>query len=233
MSGPAGAVITVWRIPLDASRPPAADELGILSEMERARAARFMRDTDRNRFFHSHVATRRILGEALGVAPAAIQFGAGKSGKPLLASPGDSGFEFNLSDSGDLALLALSRLGPVGVDVERVRPLTDMEAIAESHFAEEERAALLALPEGERLDGFYRLWTRKEAYIKALGTGLGHALDRFAVTIDPAHVRFVHLDGDEAAARSWALRPIPVPTGYLAALAVRHDEVAVDLRDAH
>lgn len=224
-------MITVWRIALDAARPPGADELAILSEVERARAARFMRDTDRNRWLRAHVATRRILGEALDVEPKAVEFGAGKSGKPFVSSPGDSGLEINLSDSGDLALLALSRVGPVGVDVEHVRPLTDMEAIAESHFAVEERAALLALPEAERLDGFYRLWTRKEAYIKALGKGLGHALDRFVVTIAPADVRFVHLDGDAGVARTWALRAIPVPTGYFGALAVRRDEVSVDVLD--
>lgn len=225
-------MITVWRIALDATRPPAPDAVATLSEQERSRAARFMRDTDRNRWLHSHAAIRQILGEALGVDPAAIEFGAGEAGKPFVASPDGSGLDFNLSDSGDLTLLALSRVGPVGVDVERVKPLTDMAAIAESHFAPEERVALFALPEAERLDGFYRLWTRKEAYIKALGTGLGHALDRFVVTIEVEHVRFVHLDGDENDARRWSLRAIPVPTGYLGTLAVKHAHFTVDVKDA-
>jgi len=224
-------VITVWRIPLDASRPPTPDELAVLSEKERARAARFLRDTDRHRWLQAHAATRRILGDALDVAPGSIEFGAGAAGKPFIASPAERGLEFNFSDSGDLALLALSRVGPVGVDVERARPLTDMAAIAESHFAEQERAALFALPEPERIAGFYRLWTRKEAYIKAIGTGLGHSLDRFAVTIERGDVRFLHLDGDELEARRWVLAAIEAPDGYAGALAARSVQTPIVVRD--
>lgn len=221
-------MVTVWRIPLDPVRGPSADAVAELSQAERARAALFATDALRNRWLHGHVATRRILARALGVAPREIAYGAAAAGKPFVAAPAGSGIEFNYSDSGDLALVAVMagdadpRSGgtrvTLGVDVEAYRPMSDMAGIAERFFAAEERESLFALPEAERVAGFYRLWTRKEAYIKAIGTGLGQALDRFAVTIATHDVRIVHDGDDRAVSARLALHPIPVASGYEAAL---------------
>lgn len=224
------SVITVWRIPLALPAPPTAAELATLSDAERERAARFRFDRDRARWLLSHVATRAILGAELGVAPAEIRYAFGPKGKPSLAWPARPRVEFNLSDSGDLALLAVSRGAPVGVDVEFIKPMPELAAIAASHFAAEERAELLALPETEQLAAFYRIWTRKEAYIKAVGSGLSHGLDRFAVTAGPASPRFVHLDGDTERAARWSLIDIPTFGPYLAALAVERDSPTVESR---
>lgn len=224
------SVITVWRIPLATPTAPTEAELATLSDAERERAARFRFDRDRSRWLVSHIATRAILGAELGVAPGEIRYALGPKGKPSLAWPDRSGVEFNLSDSGDLALLAISRSTPVGVDVEFIKPMPDLAAIAESHFAAEERAELLALPEAEQLDAFYRIWTRKEAYIKAVGSGLSHGLDRFAVSVGPASPRFVHLDGDTARAARWSLVNVPTFGPYLGALAVERDAPVVESR---
>lgn len=211
-------MVTVWRIPLDPSTPPAAEALAALSDAERTRAALFATDALRNRWLTAHVAMRRILARELGVRPAVIVYGAGAAGKPFIASPAGSGVEYSFSDSGDLALLAVGRGAALGVDVEACRSISDLEGVAERFFAPEERVALFALPEAERRAGFYRLWTRKEAYIKAIGTGLGHALDRFVVTIEVDDVRFVSLDGDEDTAARWWLRPVSVDAGFEAAV---------------
>ena len=210
--------VTVWRIALDPARAPHADAVAELSEEERVRAARFATDALRNRWLHGHVATRQILAHALGVAPQEIVYAAESAGKPFVATPAGSGIEFSFSDSGDLALLAVGRHGTLGVDVEVHRPLTDLEGIAERFFATEERVALFAVPESEREAAFYRLWTRKEAYIKALGTGLGHPLSRFVMTLASDDVRLVTIDNDAAAAASWSVWSIDVGAGYEGAL---------------
>lgn len=212
-------MVTVWRIALDPARSPDAEALAELSEAERARAALFVTDALRNRWLTAHVAMRRVLASELGVRPDEIAYGAGTAGKPFIARPAESGVEYSFSDSGDLALLAVGRGGALGVDVEAYRSISDLEGVAERFFALEERVALFALPESERRAGFYRLWTRKEAYIKAIGTGLGHALDRFVVTIDRDDVRFMSIDGDFDAAKRWDLRSIEVSGEYEAAFA--------------
>ena len=224
-------MVTVWRIPLDPSRPPAAEALAELSDAERKRASLFATDALRNRWLTAHVAMRRILARELGVRPETIVYGAGAAGKPFIASPAGSGVEYSFSDSGDLALLAVGRGAALGADVEACRSISDLEGVAERFFAPEERAALFALPEADRRAGFYRLWTRKEAYIKAIGTGLGHSLDRFVVTIEVDDVRFVSLDGDAEAAKRWDLRPIAVPSGYEAAVATHGPINALTVRD--
>jgi 4'-phosphopantetheinyl transferase len=224
------SVITVWHIPLAPPSPPTEAELATLSDAEHDRAAQFLFDRDRARWLVAHVAMRRILGAEVGVAPAAIRYRVGPKGKPALAWPGGTGVEFNLSDSADLALLAVSRGAPVGVDVEFVKPVRELAAIARSHFAAEERAALFALPEQAQLDAFHRIWTRKEAFIKAVGTGLSYGLRRFAVTVGPASPRVVHLDGDAERARRWSLHGVEIAGPYLGALAVERTDVVVASR---
>lgn len=221
--------VTVWAVPLDPAAPPEAAAVAELSDDERARAARLVHDAVRNRWLHGHVATRRILARALGVAPARIAFGAGEAGKPFVATPAGTGIEFSYSDSGELALVAVAHGVPVGVDVERMRDQPTLLQVAERMFAREEVAALTALPDASRLDAFYRIWTRKEAYLKAIGAGLTYGLGRFAVTHDAVDARLLHLDGEGSAAAGWSLRSLEVPGGHAAALAVPHTAPIVRL----
>ena len=225
------ATVRVWRIALDPLHAPDAAALAELSEEERARAARFATDALRNRWLHGHVATRRILARTLGVEPHAIVYGAEAAGKPFVAAPARSGIEFSFSDSGDLALLAVGRSGALGVDVESRRPLSDLAGVAERFFAADECAALLALPESAREAGFYRLWTRKEAYIKALGSGLGHPLAKFVVTIAIDDARLVSVDGDRAAVARCALRSIDVGADHEGALVALRPDIAITVAD--
>jgi 4'-phosphopantetheinyl transferase len=212
------ADVAVWRVPLDPTRAPEDCALAELSEAERARGALFVTDALRNRWFTAHVALRRILADALAVSPTAIRYAATAEGKPFLDAPNARGLEFNLSDSGDLALIAVSRCGAVGVDVEQFHPLRDRTPLADSFFAEEERAALRALPETERTAAFYRIWARKEAFIKAIGVGIGFGLTRFAVSSDAAAPRLLRIDADARVDRAWQLMDVPVPDGYAGAL---------------
>jgi 4'-phosphopantetheinyl transferase len=212
------ADVAVWRVPLDPARAPDAGALAELSPDERARAELFATDALRNRWLGAHVAMRRILARALDVAPAAIAYARAEAGKPFLATPAGSGVEFNFSDSGDLALVAVSRCGPIGVDVERCRPERDLMTLAESFFAAEERASLAELPASQQAAAFYRIWSRKEAFIKAIGQGLRFGLERFAVSVEAESPRLLRVDGDPRAEGSWQLQDVPVADGYAGAL---------------
>lgn len=171
---------------------------------------------------------RIALGDALGVSPGAIAYETGPHGKPRLASPATSGVEFNFSDSGDFALAAVTSDGAIGVDLEPCLPQPDLALIARTHFSAEEAAPLLALPEAEQHAAFYRIWTRREAYLKALGAGLSSGLARFAMTHDAADVRLLHVDGDVTEAADWSVLPIAVPPGYDGALAARWRGASVE-----
>jgi 4'-phosphopantetheinyl transferase len=220
---PAGrpASVDLWVIPLTGATP-AAD---VLSPTERERAARFRFDRDRARYVAAHGAMRCILGDALGRPPASLAFEVGPLGKPALAD--HPALHFNLSHSRDLAVLAVTTHGPVGVDVEAALPIPDSVAVAEANFSPAERAALRRLPEAERVAGFHRLWTRKEAYLKAIGTGLSHALDRFTVTSDAAAARVVEIDGDAAAGARWAVAPLVLPSPFVGAVAIRAEGIVL------
>jgi 4'-phosphopantetheinyl transferase len=220
-------------VPLD---PPADSETltQYLSAEEVRRAARFLRETHRRRFIIAHAALRTILGQYLGIPPDRVAISLRTGGKPELAlaqgSPlpwgGGPGvraaktLRFNLSHSEALALIAVALDCEVGVDVEHIRPISDMANIVKRYFAPGEQAAWLALPDGERLAGFFRCWTRKEAYLKARGIGLSGGLDRFEVSLAPDEpARLLCPDPSDAPAR-WQMHDVLAGPGYLAACVV-------------
>ena len=143
-----------------------------------------------------------------------------------------TGLHFNLSHSEDWALLAVTTAGPVGVDVEHVRPLRDFDALVERFFSAREKAVFLSLTKERKPDAFFRLWTRKEAWLKATGEGLGGGLDRVEVTFLPGDpVRFVALPPGGGEVAEWSLAEAPAPPGFAAAVAVRRPGIQVSLLD--
>jgi 4'-phosphopantetheinyl transferase len=168
---------------------------------------------------------RVLLGSYLGAEPGAIEFGYGRQGKPELAGAGP---RFNLAHSGGWVLVGVSGSGPVGVDVERVREMPDLEAVMERFFAPGEVRAIRSLPEAERKAAFFACWTRKEAYIKAVGAGLSLALDSFEVSVRPSdRPALLALDGSTAAAADWTLWSGAPAAGYAAAAAASGQEIRV------
>lgn len=190
-----------------------------LSDREQARAARFRFDRDRLRFTLATGWLRWVLGQARGDEPSHLTFEYGDHGKPAL--PG--GPAFNLSHSGDHVLLGVAEAGRLGVDIEVVRPMDDMEGLARRHFADEEVRALRGLPPEDRLRAFFRGWTRKEAFIKGLGRGLSVPLDSFAV--DLGHnsgqvLRRADLPPDDEG--DWVVLSVPAGAEAEAAIAWDH-----------
>jgi 4'-phosphopantetheinyl transferase len=146
----------------------------LLSSEERDRAARFRFDRDRIRFIGRRGLLRRLLGRYLGCHPAAVQIGHHRYGKPRLVGALErTGLRFNATHSADVVFFATTRGREVGVDVERIRPLPDANDLAERHFPPAEVRVLRTLPPRERSERFLEYWTRREAYGKATGEGLG------------------------------------------------------------
>jgi 4'-phosphopantetheinyl transferase len=221
--------ITVWRIALDAAQPPDARLVAELSESERDRAARFATDPLRNRWLHGHVAMRMILAREAGIPPRELIYLTGEHGKPVLAWNGPPPVDFSFSDVESLALLAVSRAGPVGVDVETIRENVAITPISESRFAIAERDAVRDAPEAERAARFYRIWTRKEAALKAIGVGLAQGLARFAVPVaaTPQSAAPLVIPDDRHA---WVLDDLALAAPYVGSLVRREGSATPVLR---
>jgi 4'-phosphopantetheinyl transferase len=189
----------------------------LLDSEERQRAGRFRFEVSRDAFIASHGWLRAVLGRYLNADPRSIEFTFGNRGKPALQG---TPLQFNLSHSGAIAACAVARSEEVGIDIEKLRPMSDLERVARRFFHPEESRKLLALREEDRAPAFFRCWTRKEAYIKALGDGLFAPLDRFEVTLAPGEpVAFVHIDDRPAA--EWSLLGLDVGPDYTGAVAIR------------
>jgi 4'-phosphopantetheinyl transferase len=214
---------------LDVPLAVAARLRGLLSAEERARSGRFVFERDRHRYVAAHGRLREILAGYVGAAPASLTFASSPSGKPALAEPRTE-LRFNLSHSRGLALVAVTRGREVGVDLEAIRAVEDLDDLAASCFSPAETRALAAVPEGSRLEAFFDGWTRKEAFVKLLGDGLSRPLDSFDVTLGPGEpARLLRVAGARAA--DWAIQQVEVGPGYRGALASEGPAVAIRLRD--
>jgi 4'-phosphopantetheinyl transferase len=214
------STVDIYRIPLDTPPLPLASLREILSAEEQARAARFYFERDRRRYQVARGMLRVILGAVVGQPPASLAFGYGAHGKPYLTHPHSDG-QFNIAHSGEVALLGVTQGYTIGVDVEEHRPLPDMAPIVTQFFTAEEQSAILTRPAAEREDAFYAAWTRKEAYLKALGSGLARPLNDFTVAIPPnAPPRLLWVRDAPAEPSRWHFWHLDPATGYSGAVCV-------------
>jgi 4'-phosphopantetheinyl transferase len=213
--------IHVWRATLD--QPPSRIQsfLCSLAADERARAARFYFEKDREHFIVARGVLRAILGCYLNRAPECLSFCCGSHGKPAIAAePDGDAIRFSVSHSGGVALYAVARGREVGIDLERIRFDLAVVEIAERYFSRREVAMLRTLSAEAQRQAFFRLWTRKEAYVKARGEGLSLPLDQFDVSLaaeEPTAVWATQRDPSEAS--RWSLQELAPAPGYAAALA--------------
>jgi 4'-phosphopantetheinyl transferase len=173
--------ISIWRV--DLREPAAVVERAaeLLTAEERERAERGTADVRRRRLV-ARAALRIALARCLACAPAALRFATDPSGKPRLDGPGP---HFSVSNSGDWGLIAVTSLGPVGIDLERVVALAELEGIVTRRFAPAQAREILKQSGERRLLAFYRGWTRIEAQLKATGVGLADGLDTTMSAPDP------------------------------------------------
>ena len=206
--------------------PPAQVDAfrALLSPDEVARADRFRFPEHRRRHVVAHGILRTLLAAYLGLPADAVTFTTGPHGKPSV--PGVD-LHFNLAHTGDYALYGFSR-SELGVDIEEARPGRDLLQLAMRFFAPLERETLQALPEEDRRGAFYRGWTRKEAYIKALGRGVSEPLDGFAVTMrDGEPARLLHTGAQGGEPADWTLLHLQPLEDVMGAVALRGRPAAV------
>jgi 4'-phosphopantetheinyl transferase len=215
--------IHVWRIALEPDENVFEKLYTVLSADERQRAGLFKFEKLKNRFIVARGALRDILSRYLDCPAGTIALEYESHGKPKLAAAmNQNKICFNLSHAEELALCAVSRECPIGVDVEYVRPLADAEKIAKRFFSPLESAAFCALPDEQKPAAFFNCWTRKEAFIKALGEGLSHPLHRFDVSfLDSEPVALLNTRPDSQEALKWTLLALAPAENYTGALAVR------------
>src|SRR5262245_51694054 len=193
-----------WRCRIQENAGSENDLFELLSSDERCRAERYRVDKARRQFVISRGALRQIIGRYLDVLPQTLTFEYLEHGKPQLANQDVRGISFNLAHSENICVIGIAEGRRIGVDVEAIHPDIDYELIAQQIFSPQDRASLHAAKPAARSQAFYKLWTHKEAYIKALG----EALSSDAPPPEPAGTT------------SWTLVDLDVENGYAAALAV-------------
>ena len=213
--------IHLWTVRLVASENCFERLQCALSRDEQDRAHAFHFERHRRAFVIGRGLLREILGWYLGQNPGSIEFRYSYHGKPALWSVETSELQFNVAHSEDLAVYAIARGVQLGVDVEYVRDLPDAELIARQFFAKEEYWELVTLPPDDRKEAFFNCWTRKEAYLKALGGGLSVPLNRFQVSLGPGRAaKLLKFDTNQPGPSDWTLYHLIPTEGFVGALAV-------------
>lgn len=216
--------VRLYTLRLDDRDADSAGAAAILSPEEQARAASILDTRARARFVRVRCALRELLGSVLGEPPASVPIGEDKGGRPQI---GGSPVSFNVSHTRGVAVIGITRAGPVGVDVQSLRPGQDPLRLARRFFDPSEADVIAALPPGVAAEAFLRAWTAKEAVVKALGVGIWGNTDRVVVDLEPHRgVRLLAAPGPVPADR-WSLIEASVPAGTKAAVAIPREGVGL------
>ena len=217
--------IDIWRADLDAETPSL---LHVLSPEELAKSAKFREEIHRNRYIRAHGLQRLLISRYTAIAPHLISLSANAFGKPLLDDDQNTlGLQFNMSHSGGMAAYAFSLDCNIGVDIEQLRSDDDLIALAHRYFARAEYEELCGLPASHRMQHFFQLWTRKEAYIKAKGSGLSIDLLREPT---PAAKAIVYNNVGQEAAGNILVFDMDFCGGYAGAVALESDSEKRSMR---
>ena len=207
--------IHVWRANLiDVA---SLDDLRILDAGELERTARFVKAEHGRRYATAQALLRRLLSAYTSRSITDIAYRRGPNGKPYLL---DSDLEFNITHSGDLLLAAVTRGREVGIDIEHVRPERPVMSLAKRYYTPAELQWLGTLPKDEQAIGFFRLWTLKESFLKARGTGLPGGLNTFEYAVSDDHPRLVWTDPPHGKPEDWSSWEMRAHEEYAAAMVV-------------
>ncbi|MBR8827833.1 MAG: 4'-phosphopantetheinyl transferase superfamily protein [Gomphosphaeria aponina SAG 52.96 = DSM 107014] len=211
--------VHVWRANLNLPIARVNELVNILSEDEEKRANRFYFEEHRKRFIVARGTLRLILAQYLAIAPEKFKFKYSDKGKPSLKG---EQLQFNVSHAEDLALYGFTLERKIGVDVEYVRKVRDVENIAERFFSEREAEIIKQLAPEEKITAFLHFWTGKEAYFKATGEGISGGLDEIEIDLNSGLLR---IKGDSQAALGWCLYKIIPGKDYLGTVAVEGQDL--------
>src|SRR5215510_3983309 len=222
----------VWRVFLNQDQGAIIQLSAILAPDERRRADRYYRAVDRERFIVARGVLRKIISIYLKVSPGDLMFSYNQYGKPQISAEQNYRYlNFNISHSHEMALYALTIGRDVGIDIEHIREDFATLEIAEHFFAKAEVNALAALPAEQRVKAFFNCWSRKEAYIKAIGMGISFPLDRFSVSLAPGAPELLRVENDDREPERWRMYELSPGDGYAAAMIIENPAVRLRLWD--
>jgi len=212
--------VHVWRANLDLPAAQIQQLAQTLSTDEQERADRFYFEKDTKHFIAGRGLLRTILARYLDLEPAQLNFSYGSRGKPAVANTIGRKLEFNLSHSRGMALYAFTRNRQIGIDLEYMRSMSDIEQLAQRFFSPRESAVISSLSPQQKQEEFFKGWTGKEAYLKATGDGLA-GLEEVEISLTPGEpAALLSIQGSQQAASSWCLYPLNPGAGYQAAVVV-------------
>jgi 4'-phosphopantetheinyl transferase len=213
--------IDVWQSPVRLPAEQLEKYANSLSAEERQRAAKFAIPDKYEEYVVSHGLLRKSLAHVLGRAVSEFEFDYGASRKPFLKKTDASQNPvFNISHSHGQVLVAISMNRNIGVDIEKIRNNVEYEKLALRFFSAAEHAALMQLPETQRVAAFFATWTRKEAFVKAVGKGIAFGLSEFEVNIDPLESpKMLVTRWDPTDVEKWLLASIETENDYFATVA--------------
>jgi 4'-phosphopantetheinyl transferase len=229
-----GDDVHIWQAGLDQPDESLADYYSLLSEDEISRSARFVFDKDRRHYIVGRAILRLLVAGYLDTQPAKIEFSYSPLGKPFITrEPRAPGLLFNLAHSHNRAVYAFSLSRRVGIDLEQIREMPEMDRFADFNYSSRECAFLNSLNEPEKTVTFYKIWTCKEAIFKAVGAGLTKEISQTEISLTaPTKPELVCIDGDIHQAAGWQLELFTPFEGYQAALAVENQVFNLDFRQA-
>jgi 4'-phosphopantetheinyl transferase len=212
----------LWLVKMSEESSFMAEYFSYLSLDEKKKADSFFFDEDKMRYIISHGALRCILGVCFGVEPDKVEFSRTKNGKPFMVFPDSFGYCFNMSHSLDYAAFALIKSRDVGIDIEYKKDIKDLDAIVRRFFSEKEIENYFMANDADSINTFFKYWTRKEAFVKAIGEGLNFPLSGFSVHGFADEIPHVEIFSGEYSKHEWFLRDLNIEDDrYAAAVAVK------------
>jgi 4'-phosphopantetheinyl transferase len=211
--------VHIWRADLDLVESSLSTFLQLLSPDEKNRAQKFRFVGDRHNFIAARGILRSLIGKYLKINSAEISFLYNEFGKPRIAN--SNPLHFNISHSQNMAVFAFTKRFNIGIDVEFVNPDVEVKEIAANFFSTNEVMNLFALPEKQQTLGFFNCWTRKEAFIKAVGEGLSFPLDTFEVSLEPDKpAKLLVTDWHPKAVSQWSIYSMSPGANFVGSLAI-------------
>lgn len=227
---PPDTELHVWQANIEISEHEADKNYTLLSDDEKQRADRFKFRKHALHFIAARSMLRKILSHYLHISPEKIVFAYSEQGKPAIAHPiPQKPIFFNLSHSHGIALYAIVSTPEIGIDIEYKDESLAFLQIAKRFFGENEAALLASFPNSQKADIFFKIWTAKEAFIKALGKGLAFPLTDFEVTIEDSDIRLKSILGDQNEAQKWRLFSLPFSPQYMATAAIKPQKFTLKL----
>jgi 4'-phosphopantetheinyl transferase len=212
--------VHVWAASLEQSFASMAALEELLSPAERNRADRYRVDRERRRYVVAHGILRRVLAGYRSGDPRTLRFTTGKRGKPALSQEtGPTAIRFNLAHAEEVALIAVTLDREIGVDIERVQPMSELDSIVENFFSRRERDTLRGMETTAKENAFYRCWTRKESYAKAVDDCLSVVLRGFDTMPSPARAHLPVFDAAQDR-RGGTVHELLPAEGYVGAVAI-------------